>query len=544
MVLGTVGVGALDAHRVRGADPYGVAEERAHFRAGDAVRRPLQVDLEAAACPQSPEGTGGPGVGQGGQQLDLVRVTLHQHLGDAGDAAEVAVDLEGRVQVEEVGRGARRGEQVRQVLVGAGRLQQPRPHVDLPGEGPALSRGAAQFQALLGGRGELRGAPRGDLGAREDAVQVGHVAALDQGRLLPVHQPLLDLAQVADAGGGEPVADLGDAFDEPAVAVQHLRGLPEGVEEVPQQLHVHRGAGADADALPLVLVVGDLRRLRGVGDEPAGLRVHLQGVEEELHRALHHRVVAAERARLAGEPVVVPQHHAQPGAAGGPHAVLGGVHRCRAAPAVGVVVQDPAGGVVQLPCGAAAGLGEFVHHPHGGVPALGEVAGAGGPVVHLEVDVDGVLGLPGRVQAVVPQALEVGGLSGRPGAGGEQVPAVLEVERGQLGVLAVGEQRDAFVGGQARAFGGAEVDADPAEQAPVVGDVPGAQEVVRLARGRRQVLAGAGLRVRADVEVVAVAGRHGDHQGDAVGVLHGECAAVGAHPAALGLGACQGPEAH
>lgn len=238
------------------------------------------------------------------------------------------------------------------------------------------------------------------------------MAAPDQGRLLPVHQPLLDLAQVADAGGREPVADLGDPADESAVAVQHLRGLAVGVEEVPQQLHVHGGAGADADALALVLVVGHLGRLGGVGDEPAGLRVHLEGVEEEFHRPLHHRVVAAQRARVPGEPVVVPQHHAQPGTAGRPHAVLGGVHRRGAAPAVGVVVEHPAGGVVEGLGGAGAGLGQFVHHAHGRVPALGEVAGSGGPVVHLEVDVDGVLGLPGRVQAVVPQSLEIGGLSG------------------------------------------------------------------------------------------------------------------------------------
>lgn len=90
------------------------------------------------------------------------------------------------------------------------------------------------------------------------------MAAPDQGRLLPVHQPLLDLAQVADAGGREPVADLGDPADESAVAVQHLRGLAVGVEEVPQQLHVHGGAGADADALALVLVVGHLGRLGGL----------------------------------------------------------------------------------------------------------------------------------------------------------------------------------------------------------------------------------------------------------------------------------------
>jgi hypothetical protein len=42
----------------------------------------------------------GPGVGQGGQQLDFAAVALHQHFGDGGGAAEVAVDLERRVLAE------------------------------------------------------------------------------------------------------------------------------------------------------------------------------------------------------------------------------------------------------------------------------------------------------------------------------------------------------------------------------------------------------------------------------------------------------------
>lgn len=40
---------------------------------------------------------------------------------------------------------------------------------------------------------------------------------------------------------------------------------------------------------------------------------------------------------------------------------------------------------------------------------LGQVGNTGVPVVHLRVDVDGVLALPGRIEVVVPDALKVGG---------------------------------------------------------------------------------------------------------------------------------------
>ena len=43
---------------------------------------------------------------QGGQQLNLSIMALQQHLGDAGRAAEVAVDLERRMGAEEVGISA------------------------------------------------------------------------------------------------------------------------------------------------------------------------------------------------------------------------------------------------------------------------------------------------------------------------------------------------------------------------------------------------------------------------------------------------------
>ena len=43
---------------------------------------------------------------QGGQQLNVSVMALQQHLGYAGRAAEVAVDLERRMGTEEVGIGA------------------------------------------------------------------------------------------------------------------------------------------------------------------------------------------------------------------------------------------------------------------------------------------------------------------------------------------------------------------------------------------------------------------------------------------------------
>jgi len=43
----------------------------------------------------------------------------------------------------------------------------------------------------------------------------------------------------------------------------------------------------------------------------------------------------------------------------------------------------------------------------------GQVAHFGGPVVHLGVDVDCVLAIPGRFEVLIPKALQIGGLRSR-----------------------------------------------------------------------------------------------------------------------------------
>ena len=60
-------------------------------------------------------------------------------------------------------------------------------------------------------------------------------------------------------------------------------------------------------------------------------------------RLLHDRVgPLAQELPVAGEQVMLPEVVAEPGAAGGPDAVIRGVDGRRAAPEVGVVVQHPA----------------------------------------------------------------------------------------------------------------------------------------------------------------------------------------------------------
>ena len=75
---------------------------------------PRHIDGDAAAGPDAADGTIFPVIRQGGEEFDGSErgtlthsiFTLHQHLDDTGTTAEVTIDLERRVGVEQVGVGA------------------------------------------------------------------------------------------------------------------------------------------------------------------------------------------------------------------------------------------------------------------------------------------------------------------------------------------------------------------------------------------------------------------------------------------------------
>ena len=128
---------------------------RAQGGGREASLLPLDVHLERAPGAETADASRRPGGGEGGEEIDHRRpsvgraaVGLHQHLRDAGGHAEVAVDLEGRVGVEQVGvdaaaarvARARRVDEPEQVADEAVRVvavAEARPQVDLPGHRPA-----------------------------------------------------------------------------------------------------------------------------------------------------------------------------------------------------------------------------------------------------------------------------------------------------------------------------------------------------------------------------------------------------------------------
>ena len=80
-------------------------------------------------------------------------------------------------------------------------------------------------------------------------------------------------------------------------------------------------------------------------------------------------------------------------------------------------------------CRLGTRLAQFARHLEQRSLRLSEITNESWPVVHLGIDVDGVLRIPRCIHLVIPYPLQVGGLSARLTGRNEQVATVLHHQR-------------------------------------------------------------------------------------------------------------------
>src|SRR5690349_15663201 len=97
----------------------------------------------------------------------------------------------------------------------------------------------------------------------------------------------------------------------------------------------------------------------------------------------------------------------QPGSAGGPHAEAGAIDGSGSPPEIGVMMANPATGTVHGLGSVLSRSGYLANQLEQRFGAFGEVRFFHEPIIHLSIDVDGVLAAPGRTDRVVPEPLKV-----------------------------------------------------------------------------------------------------------------------------------------
>ena len=115
---------------------------------------PFEIDLEAASGKKAGDFAGRPGGRKCGQQMGESQLALQQHFGDAGGAAEIAVDLKWRMGVPQVVQSAV-PEKIPEQFVGSVTVIQSGPLVQFPTHTPPRSPVSPMVQGDSGGLREF-----------------------------------------------------------------------------------------------------------------------------------------------------------------------------------------------------------------------------------------------------------------------------------------------------------------------------------------------------------------------------------------------------
>ena len=435
------------------------SEAGSDFEARDLAIVPLHVDDEAATGHESRDATFLlPIVGKSGEQLDDRILALHQHLGNACRATEIAIDLERRMSVEEVGVGAaaqlgfvrhiafvRQTQLVLDELVGMVAIEETSPQTDTPAHCPTCRDVATMFEADLCRLGEVGRIACRNAIAGEKAVEMTHMTMV-VGGIVPILDPFLQLSPRTYLHRSEFLDACLIVFGRSDIAQQTCR-LSHFVPKVADELAVHGAACHRGGIVSLGSVFG---RIGGANHE-----IMMEGfidhrLVEETCGTLHHGIPLAQEIEVERIEIMLPKVRAKPSATRHPHTRRSIIDGTGDAPEVGVVMQHPRRGVahaIHHTCRIASRLAHFANQSEEGLVEFGEIADLRGPIVHLEVDVAGVFAVPRGEHLVVPDALQIGRLSTRLRGGDEEVTSEAIVHRHEMLVVRLAEIAQTINGG-------------------------------------------------------------------------------------------------
>jgi len=220
--------------------------------------------------------------------MDFTGMALDEHFHHACRGSEIAVDLEGRMGVEEVGIGAASpgvdffvdldgAEEEFYHIIGMVAIEEACPEVDFPRQAPSRTFIAPEEERLAGGFHQFRGAVPGNFATRVDGPEVGDVAVFVVGIIFVFH-PFLQLTVPADSVGGDLRNHFLQFSGELSIGIQKRGGLNAGFEKGPDDLVVHGRTGYQS------AVFGGVG---GSADQLAGNRIPYQEAGEEFCGAPH-----------------------------------------------------------------------------------------------------------------------------------------------------------------------------------------------------------------------------------------------------------------
>ena len=229
-------------------------------------------------------------------------------------------------------------------------------------------------------------------------------------RIVTVPQPLLQLAVLSNLHWRKLGERRCKTRDVSIVLTKNTGGSNSLSQHVEDYLVVHGRASRHRGMLtdgPM------LRRYRRCCDKPMVGWMFTKVVQQEIGSTLHHGIIVTQQLLITRKQVLLPDMRRQPGTTRGEHSPCRTVDRSGNTPQVSIMMSHPTFTAIHSLSCLGTRLTEVTNHGEQGFLVLHEVTHQRWPVVHLRIDIDGVLRVPHGIGFVVPYTLQVSSLTTR-----------------------------------------------------------------------------------------------------------------------------------
>ena len=229
-------------------------------------------------------------------------MALHQHLGDTGSTAEVAVYLEWWMCIEEIAIGSTlflvqsvgkemiigQGQLVMNQLISVITIQKTSPETNLPSHRPTCTRVATMYERSTSSIEEFRSLLRCNQITWIERIEMTHMAMIIL-RIIPILNPFLQLSPLANLHRCHLSQYFLQVSSISGIFAQNLARSDNGREEFVEQFIIHRGTITHG-YLSILRRMGIFRTHSWRNHEPSMLRLRYQHLIEEDGCPLHDRI--------------------------------------------------------------------------------------------------------------------------------------------------------------------------------------------------------------------------------------------------------------
>ena len=253
-------------------------------------------------------------------------------------------------------------------------------------------------------------------------------------RPVPILEPFLQLTVLPDLHRGQLAAHRTQSVTKQRIFIQHRSRTACIRKQVENQLIVHRDSSKQVRFL-LNPAGSVFRRIRRSYNQIACIGVTHQEIDKELRRAFHNRIYFFQVLFVTRIQITVPQVLAQPGITNRPRAAIRIIYGTGHTPQISIMMKHPSTATIHFACRFFSVFTQFTYHLNQRFMQFRQVRNLGGPIIHLRIDIGGIIAIPCRFGLCIPFSLQVSRLATGLRTGYQQIAPILEIQRNQMRIV-------------------------------------------------------------------------------------------------------------